>query len=174
VVAGDNLFLYAESGIYRLDLGTLAADLTYPLPRGLVRNGDIIPLPDGGLLLVHPDSGRRLIAFDPTGALRWERSLAGITRGEQELLLIDGRPYLLARDITTQAENASPIAYELTLFAIDPDTAELTRLFLGGTRAPRVAFTDVVPLGNGRLAINIAGASIVLLDINQALTGSTP
>ena len=159
--------------VHSVDAHTRAAELLYLLPKGTVRQGDMIALPDGSLLLVHSDvDDRRLIALDPSGALLWERSVAYATRGAQRLLLIDGQPYLLARDSTQLVESASTAAHELTLFAIDPGTAALTRLFAGGTRDPRLEYTDAYPLEHGRLLINIAGSTLVMLDVDAALAAA--
>ena len=166
------LYLYNTEGVFGLEPETLSAELLYPLARGTVRLGDMIGLPDGTLLLVHADlADRRLIALDPSGALLWERSLSRATSGDQRLLLLDGRPYLLARESTNVTGSISTSAYELTLFAIDLETARLTRLFTGGTRDPQVEFTAAYPLEDGRLLINIAGSTLVMLDVEAAVAG---
>lgn len=72
VSAAGGLYLYAENGIFRLDPATLAAEQIYKLAQGAVRQGDMIALPDGSLLLIHADGDdRRLLAFTRTGELLW-------------------------------------------------------------------------------------------------------
>ncbi|NIR02163.1 MAG: PQQ-binding-like beta-propeller repeat protein, partial [Gemmatimonadales bacterium] len=130
VVAGEGIFLYATDGIYRLDPETLDIERLYAFPRGFPSSGDIVALPDGGLLVAHQDAyDRRLIALNKDGTLRWERSVSGILRGWQRLLILGGRPFLVSQNYTSAASD------EISVFAIDLDSTELTRLFTAGSRS---------------------------------------
>jgi outer membrane protein assembly factor BamB len=153
VIAGDRLWLYNRDGLYQLDLETRTADLQYTLARGLASLGDIIGLPDGGLLLAHADTAdRRLVAFNPDGSLRWERSYEGYITGSVQLVEQDGRVYL-AND-----ENGT-----FTLYVLDLSNAALTQIFVGGSRSGNVGESWVIT-AEDYLIINVAGGNLLALD----------
>jgi outer membrane protein assembly factor BamB len=163
VIVGDQLWVYSGDGIYRLDPETLAAGLLYALPDVILWWGDIVALPDGGVLVAHTDAfDKRLIALDADGALRWQRSYAAIVRGQQHLLQLDGRVYLVVQSDTGRSS-------EVSVFAIDMHSAEFTRIFTGGTLQPRPNDTWVFALDDGRMLLNIGGGSMVALDPGVAL-----
>ncbi len=170
--AGEQLFLYAADGLYRLEPNSLAAELLYPLPYGLIHRGDLKALPNGALLLAHNDLHHsRLILLEPDGQVRWERSYEDIIFGWQRLLLLDGRPYLFSSYNRSLAEGVatSQVEDEVALFAIDLETADLTRILVGGTRNPSPTDTAVVPLEQGQVLINIGGMTVLRLDAAAAL-----
>jgi hypothetical protein len=160
----EHVWAYDEDGIYWLDLESLAAEMLYPLPLGFLRFGDIVALPDGGVLVAHTDVfDRRLIALDAEGTLRWQRSVSDIIRGQQRLMVRDGRAYLVSRhDIHSSSEVA--------VFAIDLNSAELIRIFRGGTRT-RLSGGDpwVFAVGDDSILVNLGGGSIVKLDAGVAI-----
>jgi murein DD-endopeptidase MepM/ murein hydrolase activator NlpD len=177
IYTGDQVIVYAENGVYRLEPDTLAPELLYPLPIGFVRQGDILALPDGALLLAHTDLRySRLILLEPDGQVRWERSYGDVIFGIQRLLLLGDRPYLLSRYDRSLAEGAvsSQTTDELTLFAVDAETAELTRIFVGGTRNPSPTHTAAIPVADGRVLFNIGGVAQVMLDAPAALETIAP
>ena len=93
LVAGDQAWLYAEDGLYHLDLAARAARRVYDLPTALLRRSTAIPLSDGGVLLLHTDTAdRRLLAFDMDGTLLWEFSVP--LDGDPQLFELDGGIYL--------------------------------------------------------------------------------
>jgi hypothetical protein len=153
VIAGDRLWLYNRDGLYQLDLESGTADLQYALARGLASLGDIIGLPDGGLVLAHADTAdRRLLAFNPDGSLRWERSYEEFITGSVQLVEQDGRVYL-AND-----ENGT-----FTLYAVDMTNAALAQIFVGGSRSGTEGESWVVT-AEDYLIINITGGNILALD----------
>jgi hypothetical protein len=136
---------------------TQTPDFHYPLPRGLPSLGDAVGLPDGGLLLAHADTaGRRLLAFDANGRLRWERSYEGIILGRVHLVALNGRVYLIAEDNGSSSRT-------ITVYAVDLNNAALTLLFAGGSRSGNSADTWVMTAGN-YLLLNIAGSNLLSLD----------
>ncbi|MCL4267355.1 MAG: PQQ-binding-like beta-propeller repeat protein [Anaerolineae bacterium] len=156
------VWVYANGGVYRLDAQTRTADWLLPLPTGFLPDGDMLLRPDGGVLLAHTDLfDRRLLALDGDGRVQWERSLRGIPAGEVALLASDGRIYLTTQTSINEAS-------ELTIYAIDLDTAHLTRLLVGGTRAPLTADTWTTAAGN-LLLVNIGGGHLVAFDPLLAL-----
>ncbi len=163
VVVGHELWIYSEDGVYRLDPEALAAELLYALPTATSWWGDALALPGGGVLVAHTDAfDRRLIALDADGALRWQRSYAAIVHGEQQLLLLDGRVYVvLERDVGE--------ASEMSVFALDMDSAELTRVFNGGTRQLQPDDTWTVALDGDYMLISVGGGSMIALDPGVAL-----
>jgi outer membrane protein assembly factor BamB len=158
-VAGDWVWVYDANGIYRLDLETPSAELVYALPTGLLRRADGVALPDGGVLVAHPDAfDKRLIVLNADGTLRWQRSYAEAVHGQQaHLVIIDGRVYLVSQRLTSSSS-------EVSVFAIDLDSAELTRVFTAGSRDPLPEDTWALPIGDSRILINVGGGHMVALD----------
>lgn len=161
--AGDQLYAYTGSGIFRLDPANRSAALVYPLPDGLISQGDILALPDGGLLVAHMDAGgRRLLALNADGTLRWERAYAELLAGRPHLFLAGERPYLLSE----QNDNGWGLS---TLYVINSDDAALTLIFSGGTRQPISGRTWAHASGPNQILLNIGGGSVVSLDPQAAL-----
>jgi murein DD-endopeptidase MepM/ murein hydrolase activator NlpD len=162
VIAGEDLFLYTASGVYRLDVARGAAELIYPLPAAYLPLGDMVALPDGELMVAQTDrQDRRLIVLQPDGVVRWERSVAGIHAGRPRLVLVEGRPYVLF-------EKDGTYAGDIALMAIDTDHKELIRILDGGTRYPRPQETWAFPLGEDQLVLNLAGGHLLVLDVAAA------
>lgn len=158
----DGVFLYDGQAVYKLDTATQEASLFYDLADGLVAQGDLLALTDGGLLLAHMDSGnRRLMALDGKGELRWERAYGDVMDGAPTLLLSGGQPYLFDRH-----ENGSWT--NVALYAIDSQTARLTWIFGGGTRDPAANGTFILDGQPGQFIINIGGGSLVAFDADLA------
>jgi hypothetical protein len=163
VQAGQTLLLYNGEGLYRLDPEARSAALFYALPGGLASQGDVVALPDGGVLVAHMDAGgRRLLDLDQAGALRWQRSYDGLLDGRPHLLVVNGDAYLIAEESNSDWSRVS-------LHAITPHNAALTQLFSGGSRSPTFDGTWTLYDDNGRLLINIGGGSLVALQPELAL-----
>jgi outer membrane protein assembly factor BamB len=163
-VSGEASYVYAEDGIYRLDTAARCAELIYALPPGDLDAGDIAPLPAGGLLVVHVDKyDKRLIALNPDGSLRWERSMAAFSPERARFLIFDNQVYVaLQRD--TRESNL------VRFFLIDADSAELAHLFTGGSRRnSSPADTWARAVGDEYALMNIGGGSLVALDPRLAL-----
>ncbi len=167
VSVNGQIWVYAANGVYRLHEQTGAADWLLALPGGLLPDGGMVARPDGGVLLAHRDLyDHRLIALDGNGRVQWERSLRGMAAGEVRLLAAHGRLYLLS-----QTSNDSHS--ELTLYAIDTAAAHLTRLLVGGSRAPLPAATWAAPAGD-LLLINVGGGNLVAINPLFALESVSP
>ena len=162
VIDGEQFFLYAIDGVYRLEPIDCSAELLLALPRTYSGMGDMIALPDGGLLLAHMDlNDRRLIALDIDGNLRWERSYSGANPGKPQLILLDDQVYLLLI-------NETVLNSQLWLYALDFENLELVFIFNGGTRDPVSSDTWMFP-ADGDIFLNIGGGSLVALQPLQAL-----
>ena len=160
---GARIWVYDDEGLYRLEPEADSARLIYALPRSFLGLGSIINLADGGALLAHADRfDRRLIRLDAGGVVLWQRSYTGVVPGQVRLLAQDGRVYLLSQDHLLPTN-------ELSVLAVDIDTAELTRLFTGGTRSAQPEDTWAFAVADDRLIINIGGGSMAGLDSHQAL-----
>ncbi len=161
--AAGQLFLYDGDAVLWLNRATLESELFFDLPDGLSSQGDIIALPDGGLLLGHMDGdGRRLIALNGDGSLRWQRAYADLLAGNPRLFISGAQPYLLS-------EEGSDDWRRLSIYMIDLQNAELTRIFGGGTRDPIPGGTWLYGDELGHFLLNIGGGSLVALDAGIAL-----
>jgi hypothetical protein len=99
------------------------------------------------------------------GTLRWQRSYNNIIQGKVSLQALNDRVYAVVQTETRPA-NAVPFdtSSEITIFAIDTDSAELTQIFTGATRRPEPGLTAVYPVGEDRFLINLGGVSLTLFD----------
>jgi hypothetical protein len=164
---GDDIWLYAEEGIYRLNPARATPDLLITLPPAFLLQGHITSLPDGGALLAHADHfDRRLIALNADGSLRWERSFRSLATSELQLLTVNEQVYLVTIDGTNSILDVSVYALELA-------TAELTHIFTGGTRTAVPGNTWAVAADNEHLLINIGGGHMFTLNPQVALTALT-
>jgi outer membrane protein assembly factor BamB len=158
VVAGDQLWFYDHDGVYWLNAETQRSELVYALPSSFMGLGDMIALPDGGLLLAHRDRfDERLIALDAAGRVRWERSYGGLIQGKPSLLALDGRAYLMSLHMGNTSS-------AISIYSIDLEGAELSHIFGGGSRAPDPNFTWAAAAGDDLILIHIGGGSLAALD----------
>jgi outer membrane protein assembly factor BamB len=163
VTVDDQVLLYASDGIYRLNPDTLSAELLYALPRGSPWLGDVVALPDGGLLVAHMDRfDRRLIALNAAGEVRWQRSVSDVVRGQQHLLVHDGRVFLISKD-------AMGSFSEVTVFSVDSRNAGLTRIFNAGSRNPLPGESWAFGIGDDRILIDTGGGGMAALDTRLAI-----
>jgi len=165
VVLGEQVYIYSEEGVYRLDVDTHSVEKIYALPTGILKWGEIVPVAEEELLVVHADpDDRRLLALDPDGVLLWERSLGNFSSGQVQLVEVNDQAYLMVQKVTSYANNVA-------IFAIDTDTAELTLIFTGGTRNPvsNPKATWALSLADEAMIFNIGGGGMVALDPQIAL-----
>ncbi len=161
---GDQIWLYAPDGLYRLDTATQTAELLYQLLPHFLDLGSIVALPEGSAILAYRDhDDSRLIAFNPDGTVQWQRSYAQLGATELQLLLHNNQPYMLVqsgRDISTQ----------LKLYAIDKQNSTLRHIFTGGTRTPLVGGNWFVSVNDDLLLINVGGGSMAALNPDRAVS----
>jgi outer membrane protein assembly factor BamB len=172
VTVDGHVVVYDEDGVYRLNPDTRSAELLYELPLGFVRFGDAVALPDGGVLVAHMDTGdERLIALDLDGSVRWERSYSEVIPGRQRLLVVGESVLLVSQESSSTAGFTS--STQITIYWIDTESAELTRIFAGGTRSRQPGDMAVYRVDADRVLIDIGGANLVLLDSRVALEVAT-
>ena len=155
LIAGDWIFIYRPTGVYRLEPETGSARLIYPLDSAGFGAGDIAALPGGRLLVSHRGrTDQRLILIDADGALRWDRSVADLGASPPRLLVMGERAYALT-------ENG-------TVLSIDPVTGDARRVFDGG--GPPYLAGDVwaFATADGRLLFDYRSGAIIALDPQTA------
>lgn len=156
-------WIYSKDGIYLMSPNASTPMLLYPLPRAFPSPGDIIPLPDSGVLVAHHDIyDRRLLAFHPDGTIRWEYSYSHALSGQPNLFNLGDQPYIMTHNTSS---NLSKVA----IFAIDIDVPALTLTFEGAVRSGSARSTWGYAVDERRLLFNIGGMNILLLDTEIAL-----
>lgn len=159
---GDNTYLYGENGVSLLDESEQEVELLYELSSGTLSLGDIVALPDGTVLVAHADrDDRRLILLEPDGTVRWERSYADNVDGAVDLVTLGDEPYLISNDMEGSASIVS-------IFLIDLENADLTKIFSGGTRLSSQHASTTFAAGDNLILIDIGGGSLAALDVQQA------
>ncbi len=169
VAAGDQVFVYNSTGIYRLSPDLLSAYPLYPLPRAFPDLGDAVALPDGGLLVAHADQAdARLIALNAEGTLRWERSYVPAVR-EQSTATVKPRLMAAGSHVYLLLHNGISSSNITDIFFIDMNSAALTRIFTGGTRnlAPEDLWAFAVD--GDHLLVNYGGSNVTALNARRAL-----
>jgi outer membrane protein assembly factor BamB len=154
-VSGDQTFVYDVDGIYRLRPESLSAELLYKLPRAYPGPGDIVALPDGGVLFAHGNlQDQRLLVLDGDGELRWQRSIARLPTSLLRLLRVGERAYA--------------VMYDGDVYAIDAVDGTLTHIFDAGSRNPYSGNPWAIASGD-QILIDFRGGNIVALDPVRAL-----
>ncbi len=155
---GQEIWLYGEEGVYRLNPARATPELLHGLPPALLLQSHIIALPDGGALVAHADRfDHRLIALNSDGSVRWQRSYRSLAAGDLQLLVLNEQVYLVT------AAGSNPIL-NLSVYALDLATAELTHIFTGGTRTAVPGTTWAMAAGDGQMLINLGGGHMLTLD----------
>ncbi len=163
LVADDQVWLYAEDGLYRLNLTYRTTQRIYTLPTAVMRRSAAVSLSNGNLLLLHTDSAdRRLLLFNSTGELVWEFSVP-----------LDGEPFLfeLGSEIylALQPAYSSSGSYRvIEIFAIDLEQEILNRVFAGGSRAFNPRTTWMAAANDQGLLIHLGGTGSVYFNPESA------
>ena len=156
--SGERLFLLSENGVYVLDMDAQTTEKVLELPHGFPRLGDIAPSPDGGVLITHTDTaGRRLIALNSDGSLRWERSFAGQIPGQVNFLGVEDKIYLVS-------EHSDSSGSRVNVYRIDSESAELSQIFEGGTRSAIAANTWYSAVSDDLILLNIGGGEMIFMN----------
>jgi len=162
VVASERPHIYAEDGIYEIDMGLGLVEPFIDLPSGFPRAGSISEMPGGGVLVVHTDlDDKRLMAIDEDSHLIWERSIASLGSRAVELLVLNDEMYMMIQHDIGRSTG-------IDLFHIGKETGDLTRIFSGGTRSASPNLADITPVGDFIL-IDITGVGLAVLDPQTAL-----
>jgi outer membrane protein assembly factor BamB len=155
VETGEDVYLYADDGIYRLDTDDKNAVRLIGLPGSIPKMRKLILLDNGDLVIVHVDgSDRRLIAFNPDGSQKWEHSIQNIPFGEWVLSHQSGVPYLFASHVSSTMA-------EIEIYEINMATGSLTHLFHGGNRQSYTRGVWISSMGDNLWLINIWGGPLV-------------
>jgi outer membrane protein assembly factor BamB len=163
IVANDHIWLYAEDGLYQLDLDAQVVQRVYDLPTALLRRSTAIPLSHGGVLLLHTDTAdRRLLAFDIHGVQQWEFSVP--LDGDPQLFELDGELYLLVQPSFSSRGSFKAIQ----IFWVDPENRKLLRIFEGGSRAFNSRNTWTSAVNQQKLWIQMGDIGGLLLDPQSA------
>jgi len=162
-VSEDGNYLYAEDGLYRLNMGDQTAVLLRELPGTNLRSRDLAVRPGGGLLLIHADrADRRLLAVDTDGSIIWERSIGALPRGELRLVSLGDSVYLVNYHTDTTG-------IQVDLYAIDQESSTLTHIFNGGSRQSYSREVWLMPINANHLLLNIEAGGLALFDPQSAL-----
>ena len=162
-LAQDRVYFYGEEGVFELDLDMQATRMLYSLSPRFFGPGDLLVLPGGALLVVHPDlDDSRLMVLEQDGTLRWERSLDRAVAGPVTLLSDGQRVYLLGQEPPEAGQT-------LALYHVDPQAAELVLLFRGGNRSSYRLDHHAWIGPNGNILLEVGGGSPVLLDPARVL-----
>lgn len=162
VIASEQPYMYAEDGVYQIDLESGLVEPFFGLPSGYPRSGSLSEMPGGGVLVAHTDlDDKRLIAIDEDGSLRWERSIASLGARAVELLTLKEEIYLMSQyDVG--------LSTGIDLFHIGSESGDLTRIFSGGTRSTSPNPAEITAIGDSIL-IRITGVGLAALDPQAAL-----
>jgi murein DD-endopeptidase MepM/ murein hydrolase activator NlpD len=150
-IAHDQVFIYNPTGIYRLNPITHAADRLRPLDAASYTDGQIVAAPDGTLLVAH--RGRydwRLIALNPDGTFRWDRSIADLDRTLPRLIAIGQQAYAVTH------------AGEVLL--IDMTSGDARRIFDGGGRLSLPGEAWAFETRSGRMVFDFRLGTLVGFD----------
>jgi hypothetical protein len=154
-VDGNWVSVYGRDGVYRVDPNTGDLEKLYLLSEAIQFNRSMVPLPEGGVLIAHADlSDRRLLRFDVTGRLMWERSIEAL--GTNPLFVtVNGEVHMLVEEIQSSAAI-------LHLYRVDLSDGTLTYMFRGGTRTADRGETWMEILSPGGVLVQIGGGHMVL------------
>ncbi len=159
VSAGDRIFIYHPTGVYRLEPDTHSARLIYPLDAAVLSEGDIAVLPDGSLLVSHRGrADQRLIWLGANGALRWDRSVADLG-GAARLLVAGDRAYALS--------------HFGAVLSIDLAAGDARRLFDGGSPLRIEGDAWMFATVDGRVLFDYRTGSVIALDLQTAFAAAS-
>ncbi len=149
----DHLFVYNPGALYRL---SNTPELVKLLDRAVYSEGSLITAWDGSVIVAHHGIiDRRLIALNPDGTLRWEKSIAVLTTQAPELIAVGRRVYA----VTAEGD----------VWWIDPQTGDTQRLLDGQRLDFLPGRMRILTTRLGTLIIDFRGGRIIALDPRAAL-----
>ena len=161
-VSGENLYIYAEDGLYSANIENDNNTLLHSFFGTNLDQGAIAPVRDGGLVVLHTNAyDRRLLLFDETGRLVWERSIKELLRGQWQLYSRDDEVYLLHI-------YSSYAGTTVDIYAIGLDSAAFTHILSSGSRRAFVRNTWIRSMGEGLWLLNTDGGPIGAFDLKAA------
>ncbi len=167
-VSRDILYLYGESGLYRLNPMDQTAVLVKEFSRINLQSIELIARPEGGLLLTRNGLvDRRIMAIDNDGRLIWERSTTALPRGELRIFSLDETPYLL-----NYYSGARGI--QVDMYAINQEANTLIHILTGGSRQAYVRDIWWMPINQDELLVNIGGGTLAAFSPKAALQVISP
>ncbi len=165
LVASTQPYLYANDGVYRLDMERELVERFFKLPSGFARLGDLAEFPGGGIALVHRDlDDTRLLAIDAAGSLRWERSIRALNPEASRLVTFGDELFLM---VQYGAGNSTGF----DIFRVGLDDGALLRIFSGGTRSDSALSARPLASGN-QLLLVIPGVGAVAWEPTAAIEAS--
>ncbi len=124
-VAGNRAFVLHAEGVWSARLDGPDVVRRHPLPRGVLDEGQILTLADGGALVTHRGvANRRLLRLDASGGLVWDRRIDHVDPRLPSLLRTRGLTGPAPRLVTASSD----------VLRLDLLTGEATRVFAGGAR----------------------------------------
>lgn len=154
LIAGGQIFIHNPTGLYRLEAGTGAARLVYPLDNSALSVSRAVALSDGSIAIAHQSvHDRRLIWIDADGAVRWDRSLASVGLRLPLPIVAGGQLYVMTSDGD--------------VLQIDPLTGDAWRTFEAGGGMRLVGDVWALATTDGRILLDFRGGEIVALDPSQ-------
>jgi hypothetical protein len=160
--SGEDLYLYAEDGLYRADFDIKTGILLKELEGTILDQAAISPAGDRGLVLIHTNGhDRRLLLIDFTGRVVWERSLSSLSRGSWYLFSDQDDVYLM---------HTYSVLSNLTvdIYVIDLESAVLTHIIRTGSRRAFSRNTWLDHMGDGLWLLNTDGGPLGAFDLQAA------
>jgi outer membrane protein assembly factor BamB len=131
--------------------------LLKPLDRQTHNDGSLVTAWDGTVIVSHHGViDRRLLAFNPDGTLRWERSIAALTAQAPELVAVGRRVYA----VTTEGD----------VWWIDPQTGDTQRVLHGHRLDSLPGQIHILVTNLSTLIIDYRGGRLIALDPRRAVT----
>jgi outer membrane protein assembly factor BamB len=159
---GENLFLYAEDGFYRVDLFSQTGVLLKGFDGTILDQCAITPAEDHGLVLIHTNGhDRRLLLINPTGKVVWERSINNLSRGQWQLFSDRDAVYL-------KHTHSSYSISTVDIYTIDLETGGLTHIIRTSSRRAFSRDTWIHPMGDGIWLLNTDGGPLGAFDLYAA------
>ncbi len=151
--SGEHLFVYAPTALYRLSETPQLLKLLDPIGYG---QGSLIAMPNGGVIIAHNGvAGRRLIALQPDGSLRWDRSIHEITSAAPQLIAIEDQVYAVTQ--------------EGDVWWIDQKLGEAQRVLAGKRLLILPGAVRSAVTSHGTLIFDARGGRLIALDPSAAI-----
>ncbi len=162
--SGQRVWVYGETGLHYLNLNDQTPNLQTVATYDEINLGrsSLTALGNGNVLLAHVDGNdQRLIVYDTENRRTWERSLRDLGRSNFTLANLMGSPYLVS-------ESAASASSDLSLYELDIETDQLTKILEAGTRFAYPIDSWLYPLDTDSFLVNTGGGPMTLFDPKSA------